>query len=243
MRLLVVEDDVSVAGFLEKGLREERYTVDLAGDGDEALRLAEDVEYDLIILDVMLPKRNGLNVCRSIRDAGKSTPVLLLTVRDSTEDKVLGLDSGADDYLTKPFPFPELLARIRALLRRGTAQSNARLRVADLELDPVSHRVWRGGGEIALTNKEYAVLEFLMRNVGRVLTRTAIIEHVWDYQYDTMTNIVDVQIRALRAKIDRPYAVPLIRTVRGVGYILEDTPCHRSEVAYSTGPSGSSSSC
>jgi DNA-binding response OmpR family regulator len=221
MRLLVAEDDVSVAGFLEKGLREERYTVDVANDGDEALKLTQHVAYDLIILDVMLPKRNGLNVCRSIRQSGKGMPVLLLTVRDSTEDKVLGLDSGADDYLTKPFPFPELLARIRALLRRGSVPIG-RLRVADLELDPVAHRVWRGGTEIPVTNKEYAVLEYLMRNVGRVLTRTAIIEHVWDYQYDTMTNIVDVQIRALRSKIDRPFSTPLIKTVRGVGYIIEE---------------------
>ncbi|HEU4505098.1 MAG TPA: response regulator transcription factor [Nitrospira sp.] len=221
MRLLVAEDDLSVAGFLEKGLREERYTVDVANDGEEALKLTQHVAYDLIILDVMLPKRNGLNVCRSIRQAGKGMPVLLLTVRDSTDDKVLGLDSGADDYLTKPFPFPELLARIRALLRRGAAPIG-RLRVGDLDLDPVAHRVWRGGTEIPVTNKEYAVLEYLMRNVGRVLTRTAIIEHVWDYQYDTMTNIVDVQIRALRSKIDRPFSTPLIKTVRGVGYIIEE---------------------
>lgn len=221
MRLLVAEDDLSVAGFLEKGLREERYTVDVANDGEEALNLTQHVAYDLIILDVMLPKRNGLNVCRSIRQAGKGMPVLLLTVRDSTEDKVLGLDSGADDYLTKPFPFPELLARIRALLRRGAAPIG-RLRVADLELDPVAHRVWRGGTEIPVTNKEYAVLEYLMRNMGRVLTRTAIIEHVWDYQYDTMTNIVDVQIRALRSKIDRSFSTPLLKTVRGVGYIIEE---------------------
>jgi DNA-binding response OmpR family regulator len=221
MRLLVAEDDFSVAGFLDKGLREERYTVDLAVDGEEALKLAQQVSYDVIILDVMLPKRNGLNVCRSIREAGKATPVLLLTVRDSTEDKVLGLDSGADDYLTKPFPFPELLARIRALLRRGAAPVG-RLRVADLELDPVAHRVWRGGGEIFLTNKEYGVLEYLMRNMGRVLTRTAIIEHVWAYQYDTMTNIVDVQIRALRSKLERPLMPPIIKTVRGVGYIIDD---------------------
>lgn len=221
MRLLVAEDDLSVAGFLEKGLREERYTVDVANDGEEALKLTQDVAYDLIILDVMLPKRNGLNVCRSIRQAGKAMPVLMLTVRDSTEDKVLGLDSGADDYLTKPFPFPELLARIRALLRRGAAPIG-RLRVADLDLDPVAHRVWRGGIEIPVTNKEYAVLEYLLRNLGRVLTRTAIIEHVWDYQYDTMTNIVDVQIRALRSKVDRPFSIPLIKTVRGVGYIIEE---------------------
>lgn len=221
MRLLVVEDDLSVAGFLEKGLREERYAVDVAVDGDEALKLSQQVAYDLIILDVMLPKRNGLNVCRSIRQSGKSLPILLLTVRDSTEDKVLGLDSGADDYLTKPFPFPELLARVRALLRRGAAPIG-RLRVADLELDPVAHRICRGGVEVPVTNKEYAVLEYLMRNVGRALTRSAIIEHVWDYQYDTMTNIVDVQIRALRRKIDRRCSTPLIKTVRGIGYIIEE---------------------
>ncbi|MER3422907.1 MAG: DNA-binding response regulator [Nitrospiraceae bacterium] len=221
MRLLVMEDDPSVARFLEKGLQEERYAVDVARDGEEALGMAEHAGYDLVILDVMLPRQDGLSICRVLRTKGKTVPVLLLTVRDSVEDKVRGLDFGADDYLTKPFTFAELLARVRALLRRGTVQPQPQLQVADLELDPVAHRVWRRGVEIALTNKEYAILEYLLRNADRVLTRTAIIEHVWDIHYDTMTNIVDVHIRALRAKIDRPFSPSLIRTVRGIGYVLQ----------------------
>ena len=191
MRLLIVEDDSSVARFLEKGLQEERYAVDVATDGESGLMLAKNTTYDLIILDVMLPKQDGLSVCRAIRQNGQQVPVLLLTVRDSTEDKVGGLDCGADDYLTKPFAFAELLARVRALLRRGTGLASGRLKVADLELDPAAHRVWRGENEIVLTNKDYALLEYLLRNADRVLTRTAIIEHVWDIRYDTMTNIHD----------------------------------------------------
>jgi len=221
MRLLVVEDDPSVARFLERGLQEERYAVDIAADGETALTLAQHTTYDVIILDVMLPRQDGLNVCRILRDQGRTVPVLLLTVRDSTDDKVRGLDCGADDYLTKPFAFAELLARIRALLRRGTVQGPGRLKLADLELDPASHRVWRSGTEVALTSKEYALLEYLLRNADRVLTRTAIIEHVWDMRYDSMTNIVDVHIRSLRAKLDRPSSGSLIRTIRGVGYALE----------------------
>src|SRR5918996_4377544 len=224
MRLLIVEDDASVARFIQKGLQEERYAVDIAVDGDEGFLLAQATPYDLIILDVMLPKQNGLVVCRRMRAQHISTPVLLLTVRDSIEDKVAGLDCGADDYLTKPFAFAELLARARALLRRGSAPAMGRLKVADLELDPVAHRVWRSGTEIPLTNKEYALLEYLLRNADRVLTRTAIIEHVWDQHYDSMTNIVDVHIRALRAKIDRPFGVSLLYTIRGVGYALETPP-------------------
>ena len=224
MRLLIVEDDASVARFLEKGLQEERYAVDIATDGEAAIALAQHTAYDLIILDVMLPRKDGLSVCRILRDKGHTAPVLLLTVRDSTEDKVRGLDCGADDYLTKPFAFAELLARIRALLRRATVPGSGRLKLADLELDPAAHRVWRSGTEVVLTVKEYALLEYLLRNVDRVLTRTAIIEHVWDIRYDSMTNIVDVHIRALRAKIDRPFSVSLIKTVRGVGYVLETPP-------------------
>jgi heavy metal response regulator len=221
MRLLLVEDDANLSGFIAKGLAEERYAVDIAVDGEDGLQLAKSRAYDLIILDVMLPKQNGLSVCRQVRETGQRVPILLLTVRDSVEDKVAGLDSGADDYLAKPFAFAELLARIRALLRRGVVPAPGRLMVADLELDPAAHRVWRRGMEIDLTNKEYAILEYLLRNVGRVLTRTAIIEHVWDIHYDSMTNIVDVHIRALRAKIDRLFPFSLIKTVRGIGYVLQ----------------------
>lgn len=222
MRILLVEDDPGVSAFIKKGLREEQYAVDVASDGEEGLSLATNVPYDLLILDLMLPKLDGLSICRTIRKTGYKTPILLLTVRDSVEDKVAGLDIGADDYLTKPFAFSEFLARVRALLRRGhDRRQTGRLMAADLELDPVSHRVWRGGREISLTNKEYALLEYLLRNTNRVLTRTAIIDHVWDLHYDSLTNIVDVHIRALRAKIDRPFSQPLIQTIRGVGYALK----------------------
>ena len=221
MRILIVEDDSTLAQFLRKGLQEERYVIDLAVDGQEGLLRARETPYDLIILDIRLPKLDGLLVCRKLRAEGITIPILLLTARQSADDKVEGLDTGADDYLTKPFAYPELLARIRALLRRSSPPQPTRLRVADLELDPVSHKVWRAGKEITLTHKEYGVLEYLMRNVNRALTRTAIIAHVWDVNYDSMTNIVDVQIRALRAKIDRDCSPTLLQTVRGVGYMLE----------------------
>ena len=221
MRILIVEDDSTLAQFLRKGLQEERYIIDLAVDGQEGLLRARATPYDLIILDIRLPKLDGLLVCRKLRAEGITIPILLLTARQSADDKVEGLDTGADDYLTKPFAYPELLARIRALLRRSSPPQPTRLRVADLELDPVSHKVWRAGKEITLTHKEYALLEYLMRNANRALTRTAIIAHVWDVNYDSMTNIVDVQIRALRAKIDRDFSPTLLQTVRGVGYMLE----------------------
>ncbi len=221
MRLLLVEDDESVARFILKGLREERYAVDIATDGENGLFMAETTPYDLLILDVMLPKLDGLSICRRLRAARNKTPILLLTAREAVDDRVAGLDTGADDYLTKPFAFPELLARIRALLRRGGSQHPSIMKVADLELDPVAHRVWRGGQEITLTNKEYALLEYLMWNENRVLTRTAIIDHVWDIQFDVLTNIVDVQIKSLRIKMDRGFPTQLIYTVRGVGYVLK----------------------
>jgi len=221
MRILLVEDDTSVASFITKGLKEEQYAVDATVDGEEGFQMASTIPYDLLILDVMVPKLDGFTICRRVREKGSTTPILLLTARDTVEDRVTGLDTGADDYLTKPFAFPELLARIRALLRRGQTQTNTRLIAADLELDPVAHRVWRGGQEITLTNKEYALLEYLLRNANRVLTRTAIIDHVWDIQYDSMTNIVDVHIRSLRSKMDRDYSSQLIHTVRGVGYVLK----------------------
>jgi len=222
MRILIVEDDTDLGEFIAKGLREERYAVDLAVDGEEGLLLAGENPYQLIILDIMLPKLDGLTVCRRLRANGNTTPILLLTARDSIQDRVSGLDTGADDYLTKPFAFVELLARVRALMRRGGPQHLARLKAADLELDPASRRAWRAGREITLTNKEYALLEFFLRNKNRVLTRTAIIQHVWDLSYDPMTNIVDAHVRALRAKMDRDFSPPLITTVRGAGYMLEE---------------------
>jgi len=221
MRILIVEDDLNLARFIQKGLQEERYAVDVAGDGEEGFLLASVNPFDLIILDIMLPKMDGLEVCRRLRAERKAIPILLLTARESLEDKVAGLDTGADDYLAKPFAFAELLARVRALLRRGGALPAGRLKAADLELDPVSHRVWRAGQEISLTNKEFALLEYLLRNANQVLTRTAIVEHIWDIHYDSMTNIVDVHIRALRAKVDRNFSPPLIHTMRGVGYALK----------------------
>lgn len=221
MRILIVEDDPNLSGFIQKGLREERYAVDLAQDGEEGLLMASTTPYDLVVLDVMLPKLDGFTLCRRLRAAGNTAPILLLTARGTVEDRVTGLDIGADDYLTKPFAFAELLARVRALIRRKGNEHTPRLTVADLEIDPLSHRVWRAGREITLTNKEYALLEYLVRNPERVLTRTGIIEHVWDIHYDGMTNIVDVQIRALRAKVDRGFSPPLIHTVRGVGYVLK----------------------
>jgi heavy metal response regulator len=221
MRILVVEDDKDLARFVQKGLQEERHAVDLAEDGEAGLDLAGSNIYDLLIVDVMLPKVDGLTLCRRVRARGDRTPILLLTARDTVEDKVQGLDTGADDYLTKPFAFAELVARVRALIRRGGPGPTAQLKAADLVVDVASHRVWRGGKEISLTNKEYALLEYLLRNRNRVLTRTAIIEHVWGLNYDPTTNIVDVHIRALRAKMDKDFTPVLITTVRGVGYMLE----------------------
>lgn len=222
MRILLAEDDADLAQFVRKGLKEEYYAVDVAADGEAGLALALNNPYDLLILDVMLPKLDGLTLCRRVRDKGITTPVLLITARNTVETKVSGFDTGADQFLPKPFAFAELLARVRALLRRGSSQQVAHLQAADLRLDPASHRVWRAEQEIFLTNKEYALLEFLLRNKNRVLTRTAIIEHVWDISYDPMTNIVDAHIRALRAKIDRDFSPPLIATVRGAGYMLEE---------------------
>ncbi|MDR4494124.1 MAG: response regulator transcription factor [Nitrospirales bacterium] len=221
MRILIVEDDADLSQFIRKGLREEGHAVDQAANGEDGLLFASTYAYDLLILDVMLPKLDGMELCRQLRAKGNTMPILLLTARASIQDKVTGFDIGADDYLTKPFAFAELLARIRALLRRGGPHTLSRLTVADLELDPATRRVWRGRQEILLTNKEYALLEYLLRNKNRVLTRTTIIEHVWDINYDPMTNIVDAHIRALRAKIDRDHSPPLITTVRGAGYMLE----------------------
>jgi heavy metal response regulator len=221
MRILLVEDEKKVADFIKKGLSEEGYAVDCAADGKEGMFMAEESNYDLIILDILLPKFDGFQICRRLREKGISSPVIMLTAVDSTEDKVKGLDTGADDYLTKPFSFEELLARIRALLRRGQSGAQAKLEVADLILDPKTRQVVRAGKEIKLSNKEYAILEYFMRNPGRVLTRTLLSEHVWNYDFDSYTNVVDVYVNYLRNKIDRDFKPKLIHTVRGVGYILE----------------------
>lgn len=220
MRLLVVEDETKVAGFIRKGLEEEGYAVDVASDGRSGLRMALDRLHDLIILDIQLPGMDGIGVLREIRKAKIATPVLLLTVRAAIEDKVLGLDSGADDYLTKPFAFQELVARVRALLRRRAEGDQTVLQVADLKLDPARRTVFRGDRKIELTAREFALLDFFMRNPGRIVTRTAIAEHVWDYDFDSMTNVIDVYVNYLRKKIDSGHDLKLIRTIRGVGYML-----------------------
>jgi len=222
MRILVVEDEKKVASFIKRGLEEEEYEVDLAGDGEEGLYMAETNPYDLILMDLMLPKMDGLSVIRELRNREIITPVLCLTAKDTVDDIVSGLDSGSDDYLTKPFAFAELLARVRALVRRGTADRGAEIRFADLRLDPVAHKVWRAGKEIDLTSKEYALLEYFMRNPNEVLTRTMIAEHVWDYTFDSFTNIIDVYVNYLRKKVDKDFDKRLIHTVRGVGYVLKE---------------------
>lgn len=221
MRLLVIEDEKKVARFIKKGLEEEGYAVDLAFDGEEGLAMALGQVHDLIILDIALPKKDGLQVLKKLREKKIPTPVLLLTVRAAIEDKVLGLDSGADDYLTKPFAFEELLARIRALLRRKTEAGLPILQVEDLILDPARRLVTRRGERIDLTSKEFALLEYLMRNAGRVLSRAMISEHVWDYDFDTETNVIDVYVNYLRRKIDSGREKKLIHTVRGSGYVLK----------------------
>jgi heavy metal response regulator len=221
MRILVVEDEKKVAGFIKKGLEEEGHAIDVAFDGREGLLMALDGVHDLIILDINLPKLDGLRVLQEFRKHRGKTPVLLLTVRAAIEDKVLGLDTGADDYLTKPFSFQELLARIRALLRRPVEAAPPLLQVADLTLDPARRTVFRGTERIELSTKEFALLDYFMRHPGRVLTRTMIAEHVWDYDFDPMSNIIDVYVSYLRKKIDTGRAPKLIHTLRGVGYVLQ----------------------
>jgi two-component system copper resistance phosphate regulon response regulator CusR len=222
MRVLVVEDERKVAQFIKKGLEEEGYAVDLAFDGEEGLNMALDRVHDLILLDISLPKMDGLRVLKKLREEKLATPVLLLTVRAAIEDKVLGLDSGADDYLTKPFAFQELLARIRALLRRKAEAGSPLLRFADLVLDPARRLVTRGEGKIELTSKEFSLLEYFLRNPGRVLSRAMISEHVWDYDFDTESNVIDVYVNYLRRKIDSGREKKLIHTVRGAGYVLKE---------------------
>jgi two-component system OmpR family response regulator len=220
VRVLVVEDHRDMAELLDQGLREAGFAVDVLATGEDAVSMATEYDFDAIVLDVMLPGIDGIEVCRRIRNAGRLAPVLLLTARDAIRDRVSGLDAGADDYLTKPFSFEELLARLRALTRRGPAERPPLLEIDGLTLDPAGHRVARDGREIELTPKEFALLEFFMCHPGEVLSRTKLLEHVWDFAFDGDSNVVDVFVRLLREKIDRPFAVSSIETVRGVGYRL-----------------------
>ncbi|MDX2496169.1 MAG: response regulator transcription factor [Desulfuromusa sp.] len=223
MRILVVEDEKKVSTFIQRGLEEEGFSVDTAFDGEEGVRKAEVETFDLILMDVMLPKMDGLAAIKYLREKDVKTPVLCLTARDSVDDKVTGLDIGADDYLAKPFAFVELVARCRALIRRGSNDRGAEIFFADLRLDPVAHKVWRAGEEIVLTTKEYALMEYFIRNPNRVLTRLMIAENVWDYNFDSFTNIIDVYVNYLRNKIDQKFDKKLIHTVRGAGYALKDS--------------------
>ena len=220
MRILVVEDELKMAGLLRRGLQEEGHAVDLARTGDDAIWMARATEYDAVVLDLMLPGIDGIEVCRRLRDGSVWTPVLMLTARDGVDDRVAGLDAGADDYLPKPFSFAELLARLRALVRRGANERPAVLEVGDLRLDPATRRAWRGDTEVKLSAKEFALLEAFMRRPGDVLSRYQLLEHAWDYDYKNRSNIVDVYVRYLRDKIDRPFGRHSIETVRGVGYRL-----------------------
>jgi two-component system OmpR family response regulator len=224
MRVLVVEDEVRTAALLRRGLSEAGYSVDVAVDGPDAVWRASEFSYDAVVLDVMLPGYDGLEVCRRLRGRGRWAPVLMLTARGDLAARVRGLDSGADDYLAKPFSFDELFARLRALIRRGAPERPTLVQCGDLRLDPATRRVWRGDIELALSPKEFALLELFLRHPGQVLTRTRILEHVWDYSYDGGSNVVDQYVGYLRRKIDRPFGVTQLETVRGVGYRLRDAP-------------------
>jgi DNA-binding response OmpR family regulator len=222
MRILLVEDEKKVADIIERGLKAERYAVDVCHDGQQGWETANAYDYDLIILDLMLPSLSGTEILERVRRKNSQVPILILTARDSTDDKVTNFERGADDYLTKPFAFAELLVRVKALLRRGPVNRSSVLRVGDLEIDRLSQKVKRAGKKIELTGKEYGLLEYLATHPGRVFSRTMIIEHVWDQSFQGLTNIVDVYVRHLREKIDDPYQHKLLRTVRGVGYSLSD---------------------
>ena len=224
MRVLLVEDERKIADFIRKGLTEQGYAVDVAYDGDEALDWPSVADFDAIVLDVMLPERDGIEVCRVLRGRGVRSPILMLTAKDAVEDRVLGLDSGADDYLVKPFAFAELLARLRALGRRQPTVQGSFLQTGDLVLDTATRRVSRAGSDMDLTTKEYAILEYLMRHPNQVLTRTMLAEHVWNYDFDNASNVIDVHIRNLRRKIDDSFPVKLIQTVRGAGYRITGRP-------------------
>ena len=220
MRFLIVEDELKMASLVRRGLAEEGHAADVAASGEDALWMAEAHPYEAIVLDVMLPGLDGFETCRELRNAGVWAPVLMLTARDSVGDRVNGLDAGADDYLTKPFSFAELLARLRALTRRGAVERPAELVVGDLRLDPASRRVWRGNAEIPLSPKEFALLEAFMRCPGQALSRLQLIEHAWDFAYENRSNVIDVYVRYLREKVDRPFGIESIETVRGAGYRL-----------------------
>jgi two-component system, OmpR family, response regulator len=220
VRVLIVEDEVKLAALLRRGLEEEAHAADVASTGEDGLWMARATEYDAIVLDLMLPGVKGIEVCRQLREAGVWSPVLMLTARDGIDDRIGGLDAGADDYLTKPFAFAELLARLRALARRGMLERPAVLEVGDLRLDPATRRVWRGEAEVELSAKEFALLETFMRRPGRVLSRYDLLEHAWDYEYERRSNVVDVYVRYLREKVDRPFGRTSLETVRGVGYRL-----------------------
>ena len=222
MRVLVVEDELKMAGLVRWGLVEEGHAADVTPSGEEAVVLAQVHPYDAIILDVMLPGMSGFETCRQLRNDGVWTPVLMLTARNGVDDRVTGLDVGADDYLAKPFSFVELLARLRALARRGVVERPTELAIGDLRLDPATRRVWRGAAEIALSPKEFALLETFMRRPGQVLSRLQLLEHAWDFAYENRSNVIDVYVRYLREKIDRPFGSDSIETVRGVGYRLRD---------------------
>jgi DNA-binding response OmpR family regulator len=224
VRILLVEDESKVASFIQKGLEEEQYQVDVAHDGEEGLRRALASEHDLIILDILLPKRDGMSILREVRERRIDTPVLILTAKDSVEDRVAGLNSGCDDYLPKPFAFAELLARSRALLRRKSSDRGVTLVAGDLVLDPVSHRVSRAGKSVDLTSREYALLQYFMQHPNQILTRTMIVEQVWGYDFDNFSNVVDVYVNYLRNKIDRNFEPKLLHTVRGIGYVLKQPP-------------------
>jgi heavy metal response regulator len=221
MHVLIIEDELKISNFLKTGFKEEGYAVDIASDGEEGLYMAKSKVFDIIILDIMLPKMDGLTICKTLRKENIQTPIIMLTAKDTVDDKISGFNIGTDDYLTKPFSFEELLARTRSLLRKSKSQEIKKLAVADLELDLISHRVYRNGNEIMLSSKEYSLLEYLMRNEECIITKTMITEHVWEMNYDSFTNIVEVYINYLRNKIDKGYDNKLIHTMRGRGYMLK----------------------
>ena len=222
MRILLVEDEERIASFIARGLKESHYVVDVASDGEKGLFMAEINEYDLAILDIMLPKKDGITICRELRNKGRDLPILMLSAKDSTDDKIRGLNIGADDYLAKPFAFKELLARVQALLRRQKPSQGQILKVGDLQLNQLTHKVIRQDKEIELTSKEYMLLEYFMLNAGKLISRTMISEHVWHEDFDSFTNVIDVFVNYLRKKIDKGFKKPLIHTIRGSGYCLKE---------------------